>query len=323
MQVTTATRLVMTIAVLGCIAGCRRAPELRPRLILQAEPVGEDFWLAAPYVLVVRIVRADLQGPLQPVFQGGPKTLQLVKFVADVENVIKGDLQDKRIGFFFFVKVDQNPRYYLDAGKRYIVSLRSEGGLLRSWADASQLNVAVLSGSHNQNDLPLDLGADTTIAYILLTPGIGCDLGNFASTLGMTSATAFRYSNPAYMDERLRQLQLSSNRQLRDSACLTAATIFWHRPECLEQALNSPDNGTRLAAAGLLKDDDLNLSGRLRDNPFSLFPKPWTAYMSQMFEIYAEDMRPGVRKSACESLRNFAPQDAVKRCKNLGRGAAE
>ncbi len=315
MQVRTVARLTVAIAILGSLAGCRRAPELRPRLILQGDPVGEDFWLAAPYVLVVRIVSAGSQGHLEPVFQGGPKTLELVEFVAEVENAIKGELPDKKITFFFFVKVDQNPRYYLDPGKRYIVSLRREGGVLRSWADASQLNLWVLSGSHNQKDLPLDLGSNATIAYILLTPGVGCNANMFANTLGMTCSTALRYGDPAYVNQRLKQLQLSSNRTLRDSACLTAATVFWYRPACLGQALSSPDNGTRLATARFLKGDDVNLLGRLRSNPFSLFPKPWTDYMSQVFDIYTEDVRPEVRKAACDSLRRFAPQEADQHCK--------
>ena len=151
-------RLIAVVAILSCLTGCRRVPQLRPRLILQGEPVGNAFWLAAPYVLAVKIVRAELQGSREPIFQGGPRTLQLVKFTADVENRIKGDLPDKIITFFFFAKVDQNPDYYLHPGRRYIVSLRNEGGVLRSWADASQLHISVHSGSHNQQDLPLELG---------------------------------------------------------------------------------------------------------------------------------------------------------------------
>lgn len=74
-------QLIVAAVVLSSLTGCR-APELRPRLILQGEPIGGDFWLEAPFVLVVKIVRADLHGPPESIFQGGPKTLQLVKFVA-------------------------------------------------------------------------------------------------------------------------------------------------------------------------------------------------------------------------------------------------
>lgn len=267
---TTVTRLVASIIVLGSLAGCHRAPELRPRLILQGENVGNEFWLAAPYVAAVKIVHADLQGPPEPIFQGGPRTLQLVRFVANVENMIKGDLPTKTITFFFFAKLDQNPPYFLDPGKRYIVSLRNEGGVLRSWADASQLKIWVHSGSHNQKDLPLDLGPAATIAYILLTPGADCDLREFGNTVGWASYSAsYSYGDPAYLNERLKELQRSPDRALRDSACLATATMFWIRPKCLERALDSPDDSVRRAAAGFLKSDDVNLVGRLRSNPFS------------------------------------------------------
>lgn len=311
MSITGLMRLVAATMVLASLNGCRRAPELKPRLILQGEPVGNGFWLAAPYVAAVRIVRADLVGARESIFQGGPKVLQLIRFSANVENVIKGNLPEKTITFFFFVKTDQNPYYYLYPRKRYIVSLRNEGGVLRSWADASQLDIEVFSGAHNQKDLPLDLGPEATIAYILLTPGIDCDLNEFSHTLRWPL-----YGDPSYVNQRLAQLQLSSNAVLRNSGCLTAAIIFSGLvPRCLQQLLSSPDAGLRQEAARFLKGDSANLALVLRKNPFYLFPAPWTDYMTQMFEIYAEDLRPEVREAACESLRRFAPQQAVKHCK--------
>ena len=140
MPITGLMRLVAATMALASLSGCRRAPELKPRLILQGEPVGNGFWLAAPHVAAVKIVRADLVGARESMFQGGPKVLQLIRFSANVENVIKGNLPEKTIAFFFFVKTDQNPYYYLYPGKRYIVSLRNEGGVLRSWAGLNPKN---------------------------------------------------------------------------------------------------------------------------------------------------------------------------------------
>jgi hypothetical protein len=91
--------------------------------------------------------------------------------------------------------------------------------------------------------------------------------------------------------------------------------MFWHRPKCLEQVLDSPDARDRRAAAKDLKEDGANLSARLRINPSSLFSKHCTDYMTQMFEVYAEDVRPEVRKAACGYLRSFAPQQADEHCK--------
>lgn len=272
MSILTRSRNVAFVLIL-CLSGCRTAPELRPRLILQGEPTGDEFWLAAPYVLAVKVSRAEIQGSPEPIFRGGPKSLQLIRFTAAVDNVIKGELADKTVSFFFFVKLDQNPRYYLYPGKRYIVSLRREGGVLRSWADASQLAIWVHSGSHNQADLPVSLGPAAMIAYILLTPGADCDLREFQNTLSWP-----RYGDPEYVDQRLKELQLSPDRNLRDSACITSAVIFWHRPKCLELAANSSAESIRSAAERFLRTDDVHLAELLRKSPFSLFPQPWTSY---------------------------------------------
>jgi hypothetical protein len=236
-----------------------------------------------------------------------------VRFVANIENTIKGDLPDKTVTFFFFAKVDQNPTYYLDPGKRYIVSLRSEGEVLRSWADASQLKIWVHSGSHNQKDLPTALGPSTTIAYILLTPGADCDLHEFENNLG--GWPPYASDDPGYLNQRLKQLQLHPDQAVRDSACMAAATMFGHHPKCLEQTLHSPDSGIRQAAAKFLKEDSMHLPERLRGNALSLFPRRWADYMSQMFEIYAEDVRPDVRQAACASLRSLASQPTDERCR--------
>jgi len=159
--------------------------------------------------------------------------------------VIKGDSQIQAITFFFFTKLDQNPRYDLDPGKRYIISVRNEGGVFRSWADASQLRIEVHSGSHKQKDLPLDLGPRAVIAYILLTPGEDCDFHEFASRLDWPPLSS---DDPGYVNQRLRQLELSSNSEVRDRACLTAASLFWYRPPCLKQALENSDANIRMAA---------------------------------------------------------------------------
>jgi hypothetical protein len=277
---------------------------------LQGENVGDNFWLAAPYILAIKIISATPDRSPEPIFQGGPKTLQLIRFSADVENVIKGDISLKRITFFFFVKLDQNPNYYLDPGKRYIVSLRREGKLFRSWADASQLKIEVYSGTHDQTSLPLALGPGATIAYILLTPGPGCDIRVFENHLGWPPHSS---AAPEYVDSLLKQLQTHPDPVLSASACIAAARTFGNRPKCLEHALKTPDKSLREAAEDLFFKDDVRLSARLRHDPLSLFPSAWTDYIYQMLDIYAEDARPDVRQAACEWLRRFGRTQAADR----------
>jgi hypothetical protein len=294
-------RAIAPALIVALLASCGRAPQLEPRLIQPDEPVGKDFWLAAPYVLVVKILRAGLEGQKRSIFRGGEPTLQLVRFEADVENVIKGNLANKRISFYFFVETDHHGEaYFLSPGRRYIVSLRREGGVLRSWADATQLRIWVHSGAHAQRDLPLTLGAETSIAYIMLTPGAGCSLREFENTL------SWSYGKPEYVQQRLERLQLSSDRELRESACLASAAWFAYRPQCLLAVAGSPDEGNRQQASGFLETDDVNLAGLLQSNPPALFPEG--DYMAQMLGIYSQDLRPEVRKRAREILQRFRPQ---------------
>jgi hypothetical protein len=90
--------------------------------------------------------------------------------------------------------------------------------------------------------------------------------------------------------------------------------MFRHRPECLKGCLDSPDISVRRRAEEFLHRDDVNLLGRLQNNPSSLFPE-WSGYIVQMFEIYTEDIRPEVRQAACAALRSVAPPEATKYCK--------
>lgn len=292
---------------------CRLQPNLTPRLIVESEHVGREFWLGAPYVAAVKIIRADMQGGRQSMFQGGPKSLQLVKFDARIENTIRGELPTETISFYFFAYLDQKHDYYLHPGKRYVISLRSEGGVLRSLADGTQLAIEVYSGTHNQQDLPLNLGPEAAIAYIRLTPGVDLDLDNFKHHLDGTWAPSD--GSPKYVYERLRALLKYPDPTVGDEACIAMEVMVGQRPNCLDRAAHSVDAAVRDRANRLLERDDSNLLRQLRNDPSSLLPEPWMGYVPDMLEIYAEDTRPEIRKAACESLRRFAPQQSIESCR--------
>jgi hypothetical protein len=304
---------VVVAAALCVLSGCRRTPELRPRLILHGEPVGDDFWLDAPYIAAVKVLSVEPQGSLAPLFQGGPKTLQLVKFVVTVENVIKGNLPERTIAFFFFTKRDQNPEYVLYPGRRYITSLRKEGAVWRSWADATQLKSEVHSGSHNQADLPLDRGPGGAIAYILLTPGTDCDLTTFKDNLFVDRFLP-PHMDPRYISKLLGKLQLHPDAKLRYNACFAASTMLEYRPTCLDAALKSPDAEIRESAEFRIKQTEAEAEVA-RQAPFDRFRVDWITYMTQTFEVQTEDTRPEVRKAACENLRTLAPRESFRNCR--------
>ena len=307
--------IFLCATLLASMVACHRAPELRPRLILQGEAVGHEFRLDAPYVLAVRITDAKLRGGREAIAPGGPKVLQLVEFSANVENEIKGNLGKKQISFFFFAKTDQNPTYFLDPGHRYIVSLREEAGILRSWTDATQLKIEVHSGSHNQKDLPLDAGPEAAIAYLLLTPGADYDRKVFAQTLNWPP-----YGDPETVNMLLKKLEENPDREIADYACYTTAEFFWHRPPCLKRCLESPDVHMRRSAARFLNTDSVHLLDDLQKDPSVLFPKACSDEITQMLAIYTEDVRPEVRQAACAALRGYSPPRAVSVCGAMSGG---
>ena len=236
-----------------------------------------------------------------------------MKFDAHVESAIRGAFPSRTISFYFFAYLGQKHDYYLHPGNRYIVSLRDEGGVLRSWADGTQLDIEIYSGAHNQNDLPLELGPAAAIAYILLTPGVGLDLDEFEHHLDGSWAPAD--GSPMYVYERLRVLQKYPDPIVRDSACVAAASMFGQHPKCLEEAAHSADASVRHTANEFLEHGDASLPKQLRSAPLSLLPEPWMDYVPQMLEIYADDERPEVRKVACASLRSLAPQQTLENCR--------
>jgi Prokaryotic membrane lipoprotein lipid attachment site len=303
-------KTIVATTLLAALAACSSRSDLYPRVIAQAEPVGDEFLLAAPYVLALTIISADIRPSRFAVGGDRAHALKLIEFTAQVENLIKGDLPDRRISFFFFADPDQNPNYYLDPGKRYIVSLGREGGLLRTWADVTQLKIPIYSGKHDQNALPLNLGVGPTIAFILIIPGSDWDREHYG--LGLMYATS--YASPGYIGSLLKQVQSNPDRELRAEACLEAAQTTWY-PNCLSDVLDSPNAGYRKLARDLLKTDGVNTFGVLKYDPLSLLPRRSGEYLFERLELYSNDLRPDVRQAACEDLRRMYPSRDVQACR--------
>lgn len=296
------------------VGGCSRDLNLHPRILRQTEPVSSGFWLSAPHVLVITIRTAVLKTSYESP-QDKQAVLQLVEFTADVENVISGQPVGREVRFYFFVDPSQRPRYWLSPKQRYIVSLRRDGKVLRSMADVKQLAIPVHSGRHEQATLPSDASPGRKIAYLLLTPGIDCDISRFIQHLALWELDD--YAPEQYVFLLMKRLQTHSDRRLRDAACLATAKGFWFRPSCLSSCLASPDADVRQSAERLVneEDDKLQLIDRLERDPLSLLPPRFKASIETKLEVYVEDMRPEVRRLACVNLRRMFPQREIPRCK--------
>jgi len=77
-------------------------PHLQPRVILPGEGAGRSFWLLAPDIAIVRIQRAQRQGPDIVITPHHKLTVHLVAVDAEVEDTIQGQLPKGPTRFYFF-----------------------------------------------------------------------------------------------------------------------------------------------------------------------------------------------------------------------------
>jgi hypothetical protein len=292
----------------GSLCSCHHQPELVPRLILEGKPVGREFYLSAPYIAVVKITNFAFVSNIKATPERPPTGLALVRYDAIVENSIRGTFPTPSISFYFFMNFDQKHRYDFRPGEHYIVSLRKDGGRFRSWSDATQLKIEVDSGSHNQQDLPLRLGPEATIAYILITPGNDLRMDHLDGyQIGLMKNEEDILSVPKYAYELVRNLQQHADPRLRGALCRGISGLLTHdQNDC--PGADKPDPET----AGERRRETLEF---LQKTPSALLPERWNNYLLEMLEIYAADARPAVRAAACADLRNIAPERRVANCR--------
>jgi hypothetical protein len=277
-------------------------------LILEGEPVGRAFYLSAPYIAVVKITNFAFVSKIRATIEQPPTGLALVRYDAVVENTIRGTFPTPSISFYFFLNFDQKHRYDFRPGEHYIVSLRKDGGVFRSWSDATQLKIEVDSGSHNQQDLPLQLGPEATIAYILITPGNDLPLDHLDGYLdGLMRNEDDLLAVPKYAYELAKNLQKHADPRVRAALCRGISGLFTHnQTDC--PGADQPDPAT--SAERLRETLEF-----LQKTPSALLPERWNHYLLEMLEIYADDARPAVRAAACADLRNIAPERKVDNCR--------
>lgn len=308
MRYSLATTIICVFA--GSFCSCHRQPDLVPRLILEGEPVGREFYLSAPYIAVVKITNFAFLSTLNGTSEHPPTGIALVRYDAVVENTIRGTFPTASISFYFFMNFDQKHPYDLRPGVHYIVSLRKDGGVFRSWSDATQLKIEVDSGSHNQQDLPLQLGPEATITYILITPGNDLIMDKYhlnGYQIGLMRNEDDFLAVPKYAYGLVKNLQKHADPRVRGALCRGISGLFTH------DQTNCP-TGEKLdpEVAGERLSETLEF---LQKTPSALLPERWNNYLLEMLEIYADDPRPAVRAAACADLRNIAQERKVANCR--------
>lgn len=319
-------RLIGLFAV--SVVAWAQLPHIYPRVLLPGDAVGDSFWLSAPNIAVVRIEAAGWTGPEIEITPPQKIVVRLVSVTADVENVIRGGLPKGRIQFYLFANTLSANGYHtvlawMEAGARYIVFLREDGGILRTLADVGGGNIRTWSGRHDSiptsQSQPAGEDPGTSIALLALVPSTDFDKG-FAANIQRTSDAVSQFAPPKEIVLLLRNLLANRDADVRAQACLTLSRNFSYQDPCLPKLLQSTDgeilqqatiwsrkrSRTQAGTQALLKSLreaplSLSISGRVRDLPGDL-------------ELFTLDSDPAVRQQACDTLGRLFPSRDFPNC---------
>ncbi len=219
-------RVIHVFALLGSLA-CGPAAELRDgvqpsdyRLSFQQRL---RFEISAPIIVVGRVT--DVQAVGRPNRSRGDPRIktQLCKIRILVELVIKGSLQEREIGFYYFVYSSENdvdlgvPRYLPSVGQRRVYFLRRWNSDYRSVGDVLDYTVQVRSGFHPYTFCRNEQ-AGCCMAELLLTPGQDMDPRSFVAGLVTAKATADLLCSTDQTRHLLEQLAENPDLLIADSA---------------------------------------------------------------------------------------------------------
>jgi hypothetical protein len=297
-------------------------PHLTPRVIMPGDSVGPSFWLLAPQIIVVSVKSANWLGPAIEITPPQRAVVRLVRVDGEVENIIQGELPKGPIQFYFFANTTSKDgyttiKYWLTPGRRYVVFLREEAGVLRTMADLAPPKIQVLSGRHDQiatGKSPSDLGR--AILHIALTPTGDYDKV-FASGIQQTVSSILEFVAPSDLARSLRILLTHPDRAIQDQACLTIAREFRYRDPCLPKLLNANDPAIQQQARLWMQgrqESGHELLTLLRDNPLALSASGKVEDLASDLETFTWDWDAEVRKQACATLRRLFPAGRPTNC---------
>ena len=320
-------RLPMRLLVLFVVAwtASAQAPKLVPRVLLPGDAVDATFWLRAPSIAVVRVDKAEWVGPEIEVTPPKKIVVRLVRITARIENVIQGEVRAGAVTFFFFANTLSRNGYHtvlswMEAGKRYVVFLRDDGGVLRTMADVADVRIPILTGYHDRvSNLPDQRShhdPGNAIAYLALTPTGDAD-SSFGPNIERLCGAIAEFVPPSKLAELLRKLLLSQDSSVAEHSCLTLSRRFSYRDPCFQKLMMSNDDLVRQQARTWSEKqwNPQQLVKTLRENPFSLSISGSVSDLPSDLEQFTFDSDVAVRVQACETLHYLFPARLVPTCR--------
>jgi hypothetical protein len=180
------------------------------------------------------VTKIEPAGKARPAARMPEILVQPVKIVVDVENVLRGQVKPGLLDVYVFVYAADNrfsfgKREFVLMKARYIWFLMSEGGVLRSVGDVTELYFrGVPSGSHRNVTFPPGASLGEKISRILLSPGEGVKSEWFAKYIALEIQGAEKLTSPEFADSLVRDLLRDEHPDIRKSACeLLAVRQYW------------------------------------------------------------------------------------------------
>jgi len=333
--------ILIANTLLPAVAACE-IPHIVPRIVYPGEEFHSHTWLSAPHILVVQILHIGWQGRevkvVAPSSRFGGISMRPVCVVARVENIIRGKAVPSEITFYYFASSVVVPRNQdLNPGSRYIVFLRDESGILRTVTDLTSSEILVLSGAHEQSELPVTppsakVGGDwneydmsDAIAYVLFTPGVGCDSAALTERLIDTIERAGRLLSvpPEYLVALMRALRTNSDQRLRTEACSALLGEFRLQDACIDDALRASDPEVQRMGGQLLaraRSGEAKLLRDLGEDPLgvAIYYGDSRDFKSALTR-FATDQRTAVRRRACEILHVLYTTAELPQCDGVSK----
>ena len=333
-QLTKCTRGILLVMLL--LASCRkRIPAIVDTLGSATDQTGvlmePDLRRFAPIIVVASVLENEIIQK-RPAARMPKVLLDLHRVKVHLETTIRSpefgwplkNLALPEVTFYYFdqdfYSPQPNPNYKwtLEAKprERYIFFLSVEKGVLRSIGDVGEYSVRVLSGAHPDYKVPSNLGI--AVADILLTKDAGFDAERFAKTLDRSINLADRWGSRLHNIQLLRVL-VTESEPVRSAACYELVTYYNGQYDCLYRIRDDTQEpeAVREQARSLLGKQtarDARLLEVLKD-PAHLSYLPVIGMTDSRRQVLEElqsllaATNPGVRESACGTLRRYYPHD--------------
>jgi hypothetical protein len=169
----------------------------------------------------------------------GPGRTWLFEVKTKVEDVLKGNLADHSITFYYYglpwnMAAVGSQAFMPRAGWRYVLKLRRERNALRTVVDwAAWPHERVYTGYHSPGFLDPRWTVEERIAQIVLIPGTEFDRTACAQNLDRAASHSESLIGPLKTMQMLQSLLTRSECEIRSAACVVLAQYYPGHDACL------------------------------------------------------------------------------------------